>query len=147
MPMTCLTTDKANKVVNEFLRLHGGMLQAGADDTYLVGPWRQVKEGLDIFTALLEEVGLSLNKSKTRIYIHQSERTDEFLTAIEEKYISEGRVKVDDDTREPTWLHVLRCPHWSRPIRQKYACHESKKDHCIRFRNCCQARSINLSGA
>jgi hypothetical protein len=85
MPMTCLTTDKANKVVNEFLRLYGGMLQAGADDTYLVGPWRKVLEALEMFTALLEEVGLSLNESKTRIYIHQSERTDAFLTAIAEK--------------------------------------------------------------
>ena len=98
MPITCLTTDKANKQTNEFLRLAGGMLTAGADDTYLSGPIRQVIAALEMLIALLAEVGLTLNESKTRIYIDQSYRTDEFLNLIREHNITEGRVDVDDDT-------------------------------------------------
>ena len=53
---------------------------------------------LEMLIALLAEVGLTLNESKTRIYIDQSYRTDEFLNLIREHNITEGRVDVDDDT-------------------------------------------------
>ena len=38
MPFFCLGTDKPNNDTNDDLRIHGGSLMAGVDDTYLIGP-------------------------------------------------------------------------------------------------------------
>ena len=64
--MTCLTTDAANKEVNKRLRLSGGMLVAGADDTYMLGKLIDVLEAMKICVARLVEVGLSLHPDKTK---------------------------------------------------------------------------------
>jgi hypothetical protein len=66
MMMTCLTTDAANKEVNKRLRLSGGMLVAGADDTYMLGKLIDVLEAMKICVARLVEVGLSLHPDKTK---------------------------------------------------------------------------------
>ena len=92
MIMTCLTTDAANKEVNKRLRLSGGMLVAGADDTYLIGKLRDVLEAMEILVARLAEVGLSLHPNKTKIYVADAHRTEAFLDTIQAKNIQEGSI-------------------------------------------------------
>lgn len=109
MLMTCLSTDASNKKVNEFLRMSGGMLIAGADDTYLLGPLDQVLRAYDMFSELLAGIGLTLNESKTRMYADQSIRNQSYFDALRAKNILEGRIDVGDDT-SPRGLKIFGVP-------------------------------------
>ena len=75
MPCFCLGTDKPNNETNDDLRLHGGSLMAGADDTYLIGPPEIVSPFIIKHKERLATVGLKLNVSKTKYYIHEDHRT------------------------------------------------------------------------
>ena len=75
MPFFCLGTDKPNNDTNDDLRKHGGALMAGADDTYLIGPPEIVFPLIIKHKERLATVGLKLNVSKTKCYIHEDHRT------------------------------------------------------------------------
>ena len=91
----CLVINAANKKTNAWLSREGGALSGGYDDTYMAGPPEQL---LDAHQDSLKSVGLTLNRSKSKIFTPDGMRTTNLLHRCQQHNIEEGSIKLNNTT-------------------------------------------------
>ena len=79
-PSFCIGVHSANMVTNTELRASLGFLIAGIDDTNLYGPPAEVFASIPRHQERLRHLGLQLNLSKSKCYIHPDHRPPDFDT-------------------------------------------------------------------
>ena len=74
-PLFCLVLHATLLKTHNRLSSQGGGLTAGMDDEYFVGPTEVLLNSLQPHQDSLREIGLTLRRDKTKIYIPESQLT------------------------------------------------------------------------
>ena len=98
-PLACIAFNSVYNATNTLLQQHGGSFSAIIDDCTLTGPLATTLDALQVHERNLAAIGMTLNRSKTFVYLPQHLRTNDNIQLCQQHHIQLGTILSQDNQR------------------------------------------------